>query len=68
MYDKVFEKVRYRVYRLKIKNSVFTIQKENIALLAFIKAQDNGEIIDPKDKEGGIKYLESIGFEVSDVE
>lgn len=56
------------MYRLKIKDSIFTIPKENIGLLAFVKAQDMGAVIDPKDKEGAIKFLEGIGFEISDVE
>ena len=56
------------MYRLKVKDSVFTIPKENIGLLAYVKAQDNGTSINPNDKEGAIEYLRKIGIEVEDVE
>ena len=56
------------MYRLKVKDSIFTIPKENIGLLAFTKAQDMGMTIDPNDKEGAIEYLRSIGIEVEDYE
>ena len=54
------------MYRLKVKDSAFTIPKDNIGLLAFTKAQDMGAIIDPNDKEGAIRFLEGIGIEVED--
>lgn len=54
------------MYRLKVKDSVFTIPKENIGLLAFTKAQDMGAVIDPNDKEMAIRFLEGIGIEVED--
>ena len=56
------------MYRLKVKDSVFTIPKENIGLLAFTKAKDMGKIIDPNDKEMAIRFLEGIGIEVEDYE
>lgn len=56
------------MYRLKVKDSVFTIPKANIGLLAFTKAQDMGAVIDPNDKEGAIKFLEGLGIKVEDVE
>lgn len=54
------------MYRLKIKDSTFTIPKANIGLLAFTKAQDMGMTINPNDKEMAIKFLEGIGIEVED--
>lgn len=54
------------MYKLTVKDSVYTIPKENIGLLAFTKAQDMGVIIDPKDREGAIRFLEGIGIEVED--
>jgi hypothetical protein len=54
------------MYRLKVKDSVFTIPKANIGLLAFTKVQDMGKIIDPNDIDGAIKFLEDIGMEVQD--
>lgn len=56
------------MYRLKVKDSVFTIPKANIGLLAFSKAQDMGAVIDPNDKEMAIRFLEGIGIEVEDVD
>ena len=56
------------MYRLKIKDSIFTIPKENIGLLAFTKAQDMGAVINPNDKEMAIRFLEGIGIKVEDYE
>ena len=56
------------MYKLTVKDSVFTIPKENIGLLAFTKAQDMGTIIDPNDKEGAIRFLEGIGITVEDID
>ena len=55
------------MYKLTVKDSVYTIPKENIGLLAFTKAQDMCKVIDPSDKEGAIRFLEEIGIEVEDV-
>ena len=54
------------MYKLTIKGNrdTFTIPKENITLLAYAKAMDNGDIISPNDKEGAIAYLESVGIKV----
>jgi hypothetical protein len=54
------------MYKLTIKGNrdTFTIPKENITLLAYAKAMDNGYIISPNDKEGAIAYLESVGIKV----
>lgn len=56
------------MYKLTVKDSVFTIPKENIGLLAFTKAQDMGAVIDPNDREMAIRFLEEIGIEVEDVD
>lgn len=56
------------MYKLTVKDSVYTIPKENIGLLAFTKAQDMGAVIDPNDKEMAIRFLEGIGIEVENVE
>lgn len=56
------------MYRLKVKDSVFTIPKANIGLLAFTKAQDMGAVIDPNDKETAIRFLEGIGIGVEDID
>ena len=50
------------MYRLKIKDSLFKIPKENIGLFAYMKACDIGKTIDPRDKEGAIEFLKSIGM------
>ena len=52
------------MYKLKIKDSEYTIPKENIGLLAFIQAQDGGMTINPNDKDMAIAFLKGIGFEV----
>lgn len=57
------------MYRLKVKgkDSIFTIPKKNICLLAMTKAMDRNDntmgnaILCP---QGAIEYLESIGIEV----
>ena len=54
------------MYKLTVKDSVFTIPKANIGLLAFTKAQYMGAVINPNDKEGAIRFLEGIGIEVSE--
>lgn len=54
------------MYKLTVKDSVFTIPKENIGLLAFTKAQDMGMTINPNDKEMVIRFLEGIGIKVED--
>ena len=56
------------MYRLKVKDSVFTIPKENIGLLAFTKAQDMDVVIDPNDKEMAIRFLEGIGIKVESID
>ena len=56
------------MYKLTVKDSVFTIPKKNIGLLAFTKAQDMGAVIDPNDKEMAIRFLEGIGIKVEDYE
>lgn len=57
------------MYRLKVKDSIFTIPKKNICLLAMTKAMDRHDntmgnaILCP---QGAIEYLESIGVEVEE--
>ena len=57
------------MYRLKVKDSIFTIPKENIRLLAMSKAMDLNEIddVDLRTEEKAIAFLQSIGIEVSEV-
>ena len=58
------------MYQLKIGDSIYTIPKENIRLLAMIRAMDRNDntmgnaILCP---EGAIEYLESIGIEVEEI-
>ena len=54
------------MYKLTVKDIEYTIPKENIGMLAYMKAKDHGTSINPIDKEGAIRFLESIGIEVSD--
>ena len=57
------------MYRLKVKDSVYTIPKENIGALAYTKAIDTGYgVIDFRDTEFAIKFLTSLGMEVSEDE
>ena len=57
------------MYKLKVKDSIFTIPKENIRFLAMTKAMDLKEIddVDLSTGEKAIAYLESIGIEVTEV-
>lgn len=55
-------------YLIKIKNSEFTIPKENIVMLALMKAIElkvNG--IPLKTEEQAVAFLESLGMEISEV-
>lgn len=55
------------MYKLIIKDAVFTIPKENIVLLALHKALENGIEYGPiHDEETAKDYLRSIGIEVYD--
>ena len=58
------------MYKLTVVKSgtEYTIPKENIGLLAFTKARDMGAIINPKDSENAIKFLEGIGIKVEELE
>lgn len=56
------------MYKLKVKDSVFTIPKQNIVLLAMQQAMDRGIMQgNIHDEKSAIEYLESIGIEVEDV-
>lgn len=51
------------MYKLKVKDSIFTIPKQNIRLLAMTKAIDLGGFKIIKDDNEAINYLKSIGIE-----
>jgi hypothetical protein len=54
-------------YLIKIKDSEFTIPKENIVMLALVKAMDmKVQGVPIKNQEQAISFLASIGAEVSD--
>ena len=53
------------MYKLKVKNSEFTIPKDHIRILALQKAMENGIMFgDINNEPKAIEYLESIGIEV----
>ena len=57
------------MYKLTVKDSVFTIPKENIRLLAMTKAMDLGQsnlCVCFDNDEYAIKYLRGIGIEVEE--
>ena len=59
------------MYRLKVKDSVLTIPKENIRLLAMTKAMDLGQsnlCVCFDNDEYAIKYLQGIGITVEDID
>lgn len=54
-------------YLVKIKNGEWTIPKENIVMLALVKAMDmKVQGVPIKNQEQAISFLENIGAEVSD--
>lgn len=57
------------MYKLTVLKSgtEYKIPKENIGLLAFVKAQDKGMVINPNDAENAIKFLESIGIKTEEL-
>lgn len=56
------------MYLIKVKNSEYTIPKENFKILARLKMQDRGEFLPIDTDEQAIKYFESLGMSVSEVE
>ena len=54
-------------YLIKVKDSEFTIPKENFRMLAWIKMQDRGDFLPIDTDEQAIKYFESLGMSVSEV-
>ena len=54
------------MYTLSIKNKKFTIPKQNIRLLAMVKAQDLNLCPELNTDEQAIEFLKSLGVEVSD--
>lgn len=55
------------MYKLRVKDKVFTIPKGDIGLFAYLKAADSGINIDPKDGVGAIEYLRAIGIMVEEI-
>lgn len=55
-------------YLIKIKNSKYTIPKENLILLARVKAIDLNKDFNINTNEDAIKFFESIGVEISEVQ
>ena len=56
------------MYKLKVKDSIFTIPKKNIILLAMTKMFDLKKKVDLTTEEKAIAFLESIGIEVTEVQ
>lgn len=54
------------MYTLSIKDKKFTIPKQNIRLLAMVKAQDLNLCPELNTDEQAIEFLKSLGVEVSD--
>lgn len=55
------------MYKLKVKNSTYTIPKENIKVLALYEALQRGITHgNIHDNITAIEYLESIGMEVEE--
>ena len=56
------------MYKLTVTKTgnVFTIPKQNLGLFAFTQAQDRGMVINFKDHDVVVKFLASIGIEVSE--
>ena len=60
--------LRKKNYEIKVKDSVFTIPKENIKMLAITKAIDNGITHgNIHNDKTAIEYLESLGMEIREV-
>lgn len=55
------------MYRLKVKDSIFTIPKKNIILLAMTKMFDLKKKVDLTTEEKAVAFLESIGIEVEEI-
>ena len=53
-------------YTIKIKNSTFTIPKENIRLLAMTKAMDLGQKPLFNTNEEAISFLEKLGCTINE--
>ena len=52
------------MYKLILKNTIYTIPKQNLLLLAMVKAQDLNKNVKLKSDEDAIKFFKSIGIEV----
>lgn len=55
-------------YLIKIKNSKYTIPKENLILLARVKAIDLNKDFNGNTNKDAIKFFKSIDVEISEVE
>lgn len=55
-------------YLIKIKNSEYTLPKENLILFARIKAIDLDKDFNINTNEEAIKFFKSIDVEISEVE
>lgn len=52
------------MYKLTVKDSVYTIPKGNIRYLAMTKAMDLKANVELNTEEQAISYLESIGIKI----
>lgn len=52
------------MYKLKLKNTTYTIPKQNLRLLTMVKAQDLNKNICLDTNEQAVEFLESLGIEV----
>ena len=56
------------MYELKIGDSIYTIPKENIRLLAMQQSFDRQDCVALETDAQAIEYLERLGFEIGDVD
>lgn len=54
------------MYKLTVKQSKFTIPKQNLRLLAIVKAQDLKQNVCLDTTEQAIEFLNSIGIKVEE--
>lgn len=55
------------MYKLTVKDSIYTISKQNLKLLAMSKAIDLLLMVDLSTNEKAIEFLNSIGITVEEV-
>lgn len=56
------------MYQLKIGNSIYTIPKESIRVLAMQQSFDRQDCVVLETDAQAIEYLERLGFEIGDVD